>query len=189
VAERRPVTDPPGEDVERPPPPRATKRSTAASRSERITLGMPPLRYFILARNGSDVVELFKLEQVPDRIVIASSLIPSIVETGNIHVTHHPPKRGMSTRIVHISDARGTDVKLPLDPAAEVVDLAHIAVNLTDMDWEKARKFTKQSYAETVVLDVGADGEHVDAQFVMGEPRLVKETLETRRKSDSLGKV
>jgi hypothetical protein len=150
---------------------------------------MPPLRYFILARYGSDVVELFKLEQVPDRIIIASSLIPSMVETGNIHVTHHPPKRGMSTRIVHISDARGTDVKLPLDPAAEVVDLARIAVNLTDMDWKKARKFTKQSYAETVVLDVGADGEHVDAQFVMGEPRLVKETLETRRKSDSLGVV
>ena len=73
----------------------------------------------------------------------------------------------MSTRIVHISDARGTDVKLPLDPAGQVVDLIRIGVNLTEIGWEKARKFTKRSYAETMVLDVGADGEHVDAQFVM----------------------
>jgi hypothetical protein len=46
----------------------------------------------------------------------------------------------MSTRIVHISDARGTDVKLPLDPAAQMVDLIHIGLNLTEIGWEKARK-------------------------------------------------
>jgi hypothetical protein len=96
----------------------------------------------------------------------------------------------MSTRIVHISDARGTDVRRFLDPAAHVVDLIRIGVNLADIDWDKAKKFTKKSYAERVVLDVGAHGESIDVQFLMGTPRLVKATLEMRRESpDSVGMI
>jgi hypothetical protein len=77
-----------------------------------------------------------------------------------------------------------------LDPAAHVVDLIRIGVNLADIDWDKAKKFTKKSYAERVVLDVGAHGESIDVQFLMGTPRLVKATLEMRRESpDSVGMI
>jgi hypothetical protein len=84
---------------------------------------MAARRSCVLAANDDHEIELFKVELLRESTVISSSLVNRLVGTSSIHVTHHLPKAGKSTRIIHISDSRGTDVRIQLDPAAKVVEL------------------------------------------------------------------
>jgi hypothetical protein len=144
------------------------------------------LRYYVLAANGPHVVELFKLEQAPRRAVITSSTLGRMVEIDDIHMTHHPPNGGKATRIIHMSDAKGTDVRIPLEPAADVVELGRAIIDLSDFDWEGSKKFTKRSYAEKYVLDVAREGACIYARFYMGPPQLLSEALDALARSGKL---
>jgi hypothetical protein len=145
---------------------------------------MPESRYYVLAECGGRIVELFKLVQSSTSAVITSPLLKRLVTVENIHFTHHPPKDGRATRIVHLSDAGGTDERIPLHPAADPVELPRVVLDLSDFDWRNAKPFAKRSYAEKWVLDVEQYGPYVDARFFLGSPSAVLTATSTVTASD-----
>jgi hypothetical protein len=150
---------------------------------------VPPLRYYVLATYGSRTVELFKVEQRTNDVVVVPSLANRTVGTTSIHLTHHLPRLGQATRIVHVSDSKGTDERIPLPPEAPYVLIGRLILDLSGLDWSDAKEFSKIAFAEKYVHDISQHGAYVEARFYMGEPTVLLRALDALVRSGELGIV
>jgi hypothetical protein len=112
-----------------------------------------------------------------------------MVGTANIHLTHHPAKDGMRTRIIHISDERGTDARIEVDPQANLVELVRMQIDLADFDWAGAKQFKKVAYDEKYELDVAEHGPSVTARFYLGAPDTLIKKMDAVIQSDDPGMI
>ncbi len=137
-------------------------------------------RYFVTATCDGVETEILKFEQSTRSAVIVMSGMGRITDTKSIHITHHRPKRGLPTRIMHMSDASGTDVRHALDPTVRMVELGQLIVNLGDLDWNSTKPFRRTAYRAKYVHDVAARGPHIDARFYLGDPAAISEAMSRR---------
>jgi hypothetical protein len=140
-------------------------------------------RYFILAQRGEDVIELVKIEQTPRRTVIGASLASHAAQTASIHTTHHAATAEKCTRIMHVSDSKGTDERVYLEPNAPVVSLGALILDLSDIEWRE-RPFKKTAYDEKWIVDVDRDGSQACIWFFYGFPQALIAALDAWVHSD-----